>query len=220
MVPSRARAPSGSGSPARSGRRGARPARPSRSGWRLRRASSRPVEKTAAPPARPAISTSGATSDQSGDGHVAEDGLEHHGRGARQSRPPIGRSRPGPSPRPAPPTARRRPRRPPRPKPQARPRRARPRRVRRDLRRSRAAQPAPDRPGRPPQLAGRLVLGHPLQVAEHDRRPVLRGQSLDLLVEDRRELAILDGSRCDSRDTAASATRDSRACAVGPRSWP
>ncbi len=48
----------------------------------------------------------------------------------------------------------------------------------------RPGQPAPHRALGESELPGRLFLGHPLEVADHDGRPVRSRQPADLLVED------------------------------------
>jgi hypothetical protein len=60
-----------------------------------------------------------------------------------------------------------------------------------------AGQPAPDRPGRPAQLARRLLSGQPLEVAEHEGHAIPRGQPAELLVQRLSEVIpspdVLDG---------------------------
>ena len=47
-------------------------------------------------------------------------------------------------------------------------------------------QPAASRPFAPAQLTGCLLIGHLFEVAEHDRLAVSLGQTVNLLVDDRR----------------------------------
>ena len=68
------------------------------------------------------------------------------------------------------------------PRPTSPAERVSPRRVRRGSHQvTRPRQAAANRADRPAQLARGLIVGHPFQVAEHDRRPVFLRQARDLL---------------------------------------